>query len=472
MTEPSNQEFDPSFYTEFRYEGTPEETIADFCSAARQLLRRLIDDLRSTNKGEFGPESDAEYKAMATGGERVMGHVDVFQEVASGGRSSPEIGRVVKNVVANVLADANAAAIARARAEAPRARESKFDQGKSGSAVEGMKEYADKIKDAGEGIAKILDNHIMEGLFDILAAILEDIAIFGAAPADNTGGNEATRQIEEKLDYIRSNVISMLDDLQSGQDDAADKIGRIDSNTIYIRSEVDSIEYKAQMLARLLGQTLVGTPWDVEIRPHTVSNPTPSVSIKDEMHGMEADIASIINILNNTLNIQTTNITNISIWIKIIIQIIVNIFPSNFYYFFDQVQGITPAPAGTKPLIDERIKKIFVCAEDTFMPQRANQRRRVDVSLAAFDLSGWVDLSELRTGDAVEIATFVTIAGRRRNLDRQRFNQAGIVPFSDFARGLQYVSGTDVRIEMRQPVSADNFASPISIGYQFVVESQ
>src|SRR2546425_4315688 len=130
MYDAANGNFDSRFYTEFRYDGTPEQMIADFCSAATQLLQRLVSDLRSPSKGQFALEFNHEYEQMAVAVERTMGHIDVFQELALGEGASPESETIVRNVVANVLADANAAGIARARASAPKAKEAKFDQGK------------------------------------------------------------------------------------------------------------------------------------------------------------------------------------------------------------------------------------------------------------------------------------------------------------------------------------------------------
>ncbi len=470
MATSSNVPFDHSFYTEFRHEGTPEEVIADFAAATRLLLQRLISDLRSTEKGPFGLEDNTEYEQMAIAVERVVNHVDFFQEMASGRGVSPDMGRIVRNVVANVLADANAAEVARARANAPRANQAKFDQGKTGSSVEGMKEYADKIKDAGEGVAKIIDNNIMEGLFDILAAVLEDIAISGAQPADNTGGNEATRQIEEKLDE----VMPTIDGIKTGQSDAANALSQIDTTTRRISAEVDNIEYKADRLGALLGQTLVGSPWVVH--PTTATQVTPLISIKDEMHGIENDIVSIINTINitsNRLDILIINMNNmLNILIKLI-QFFINIFPTWVFDFFNaSITNVWTAPSEPKPLIDERLKKIFVYAEDQFAPQSANDQRTIDVRTPAFDLSGWIDLLDLRTGDIVEVSTFITIANRRRELNTERYDQPMLLAFADFARGHQYISGSDVQIQMRQTSSADNFATPVTLGYQFIVESQ
>ncbi len=470
-----NKEFDTTFYSEFRYEGTPEQTISAFCSSAKKLLQRFIADLRSENKGSFGSESNSLAEQLAVGVEQIISHVDVFQDLSSGQGFPPETGRIIKNVVANVLADANAANVALARVDAPKANEAKFDQGKTGSSVELMKDYANKIKDAGEGIAKILGNGVMEGIFDIVAAILEDIALFGTKAAADTGGNEATRQIEAKLDYVipeLGGIKTTQDGLKAAQKDATDFIKRINADAIYIRSEVDSIEYKAERLGNLLGRTLVGTPWDVtkQLKPHTTGGEVPAISIKDEMHGMEKKISTII----NQLNVQVVVINKILNFLNIIIKFFINIFPNFFLYFkqFLKEEDIKPAPPGSKPLIDERLKKIYVYAEDKFAPQSKIERKTIEVKTAAFDLSGWIDLSDIRKGDEIEITTFLKIAGKRRRLDRQRFDQPALLSFSDFARGLQYISGNDVRIQLRQPTSADNFKTKIDIGYQFVVESQ
>jgi hypothetical protein len=41
----------------------------------------------------------------------------------------------------------------------------------------------------------------------------------------------------------------------------------------------------------------------------------------------------------------------------------------------------------------------------------------------------------------------------------------------DFARGVEQVVGTSVDVTLRQRRSADGFATPVTIGCQFVVES-
>ena len=178
------------------------------------------------------------------------------------------------------------------------------------------------------------------------------------------------------------------------------------------------------------------------------NNKVPPVSIKDEMHGIEIALKWLIQIFINTLPVDIVP-------------------PVEGFLTKDDFK-----PPTTEPLIDQRLKKIFVYAEDKFAPQSATERRTIDVRTPAFDLSGWIDLSELRAGDVVEITTWVRVAGQRRRFYRNRFDQPALLPFSDFARGLQYISGNDVRVQIRQPVSGDNFATPVQLGYQFVVESQ
>jgi hypothetical protein len=482
--------FDPidtSFYTKFRYEGTPEDTINEFADSLALLLKRLASDLRSTSAGRFGLDSNDENEAMAVAVDRSMPKVDLFRSLALGTDLPQEAAIPVRNTVANVLADSNATGTTQARTRAPKAREAKFDQGKTGSAVDGMKDYATKIKDATAAIGKFIEvtevldpiGKLIEAIGLTIAAMLEDIAILGAKPADNTGGNEATRQIEDKLDY----VIPIAEGIQTGQDRQGKTIDGIDANTRQINTrtekierEVDTIEFKAEILGRLLGKTLVGEEWDV--RPRTVDKSKglggigkiPEISVKDEMHGIENNIDQIIRIQNN----QQKVIVNINLILIAIIQFIINIFPTQFFFFFQKVTKIKnlKQPKGLKPLIDERLKKIYVFEEGPFTPRSATERKTVDVKTAAFDVSGWIDLTSLRAGDVFEVATFVTVAGKRRRLAQTRFDQAALIPFADFARGLNYVSGNQVRIQMRQAVSADSFRTKLNFGYQFVVESQ
>lgn len=208
------------FYTHYRYEGTPQQVVHDFCDALPKLLDRLRSDLRSTAKGDFGWAPNDEKEAMAVAVDRSLGHVEVFRGLALGAGMPAGSAPIMTILVANVLTDANATGTALARANAPRAHEAKFDCSETGSEVEGMKEYADKIKDAAEGIGKLLGIPQIEGVGELVAAVPEDIAICGAKPAKHSGGNEATRQIEEKLDAQRP----VAGGIKESVDDATERI--------------------------------------------------------------------------------------------------------------------------------------------------------------------------------------------------------------------------------------------------------
>jgi hypothetical protein len=67
----------------------------------------------------------------------------------------------------------------------------------------------------------------------------------------------------------------------------------------------------------------------------------------------------------------------------------------------------------------------------------------------------------------------VSVAGKpHRPFGRRVFQRAGLYTLGDFARGENYLSGTDFKIVLRQTRSADNYGTRISVGYQFIVESQ
>lgn len=107
-----------------------------------------------------------------------------------------------------------------------------------------------------------------------------------------------------------------------------------------------------------------------------------------------------------------------------------------------------------------------------FFFKHATERKTIDVKTGAFDVTGWIALTELRSGDVVEVSTFVRVAGKRRRLARTRLDNAELVPFADVARGLNYLSGNDIRVQIRQPVPTNQSNKKIGIGYQFIVESQ
>lgn len=163
----------------------------------------------------------------------------------------------------------------------------------------------------------------------------------------------------------------------------------------------------------------------------------------------------------------------------------------DFIMDFEPGEGrvIPPVPAGVKPvsltMLNGTVKKIYVAEEgvfaagspaDTQVIQVRAQPAPPTVNLSpAFDLSGWLDLSELRDGDLVTVAVDVQFAGRPAVGFRQTtFADRQAQPlkhFRDLADGVQQVVGTNVDISLTQRQSADNFATPVSLAYQFIVES-
>ena len=121
-------------------------------------------------------------------------------------------------------------------------------------------------------------------------------------------------------------------------------------------------------------------------------------------------------------------------------------------------------------------KKIYVYDEGTFRATGGDDREEIRVETAAFDLAGWLDLSELRDGDEVVVTVAVSVdGGPHRTWSRTVFRDAqerGLKYFTEFANGLQEVVGDDILVTLAQPRSADGWKTPVGVGYQFVVESQ
>ena len=142
-------------------------------------------------------------------------------------------------------------------------------------------------------------------------------------------------------------------------------------------------------------------------------------------------------------------------------------------------------PSGTEPqprYEDETppccalTKKIYVYSEGSLAATDSSDSREIVVTTRAFDVSGWIDLTELRDGDEVTVVVEVSVAhGPFHTWSTTVFGgvQArGLKYFNEFADGLPQVVGTDVRIMIAQTASADAYATPIPIYYQFIVESQ
>jgi hypothetical protein len=240
-----------------------------------------------------------------------------------------------------------------------------------------------------------------------------------------------------------------LEGLKGGQDRIGTTIADIQRIATMTQQEVNFIETKAETLADLLGRTLVGSSW--QINPNkTVSGPNkvPDRDVKQELHDIEDLVRKIIDIIEKTPNGNGNGNGNGG--------------------------GYDEPHEEDKPvLLDRRLKKIFVYAENVFAPASASERRRIRVRRRAFDLTGWIDLTRMRPGDVFEVDVRVSVAGRKDiPFARTRFDRPRLVAFADFARGLNYVSGSNVLISLRQLASASQFSQPIEVGYQFVVESQ
>jgi len=86
---------------------------------------------------------------------------------------------------------------------------------------------------------------------------------------------------------------------------------------------------------------------------------------------------------------------------------------------------IPPVPPGVMPVsltqIDRKlgaVKRIFVAEEGVFAAASTAEARAIAITApagvprAAFDLSGWIDLREIRSGDVVRVRLDAAVAGR------------------------------------------------------------
>ena len=125
---------------------------------------------------------------------------------------------------------------------------------------------------------------------------------------------------------------------------------------------------------------------------------------------------------------------------------------------------------------DPRVKKIYVYADDVWTSHSTNDRRIIRVQTPAFDLSGWIDFTHARQQDQFQVEIRVNLA----HASDVHFNTAGFVGgtlasmqnLMPGAGGPNYISGNFIDVIIRQTWSPDNFATPVPIAYQFIVESQ
>jgi hypothetical protein len=425
------------FYSEPRFAGTAESVIGSFALALRGLLRRTADDLRSGRRGPFASPTEAVFaEPLAAGVERGLAHADAFESLTLESALAHESATLLRTVIANVLSDSGFIAAAQTHNGAQPAQESKFDEQRGGDILESLGDIADKLWQLADIFTPIAL------LLNIIAAILRDLGLLGKLPA-TVATNKIAAQVEAKLLNVNDFVL-MLPEALSG-------IKSIQRSSAATEAEVHKIELKADALGSLLGRTLVSEGWVVDpSAAGFTSNRVPAKGVKDELH----DIEDLLNIILQRLPPIVDEPPP----------------PPNGDPLpkFDKPRGKAELPV----LRDARLKKIFLWAQNTFSPVLATEERVIEVQTPAFDLSGWVDLTNLRAGDEVEILIDVSIAGRPpARFAQTRFAQPGLKSFAELCRGLNYISGNDVRITLRQPVSADVFATSIELAYQFIVES-
>jgi hypothetical protein len=222
---------------------------------------------------------------------------------------------------------------------------------------------------------------------------------------------------------------------------------------------------KLDNLARILGLALYGKEmgfpngFDIEPGIHTVpAGQEEYKPIKPEIEALEAEVKIIKEKLEEILRRLT---------------------PGGGAPNPDNIPVPPQPPTGYYEKTTELLvmtKKIYVYAEGEFAAADSSDTKTIDVTTAAFDLSGWIDLSELRDGDAVAVTVEVAVGGGPfRTWSTTTFSDhqdRGLKYFTGFAAGLEQVVGTNVRITIAQTASADGFATPVSIYYQFIVESQ
>ncbi len=120
-------------------------------------------------------------------------------------------------------------------------------------------------------------------------------------------------------------------------------------------------------------------------------------------------------------------------------------------------------------------KKIYVYAEDTFTPTSSSDVHDVIVTTPAFDVSGWIDLTQLRSGDKFQVELTIRIDGVERPWLTTLFqggDDSRLIYFDEISGGRTFIVGSWIRIRMIQLVSADGFDTILPIGYQFIVQSQ
>jgi hypothetical protein len=135
-----------------------------------------------------------------------------------------------------------------------------------------------------------------------------------------------------------------------------------------------------------------------------------------------------------------------------------------------------PQPRKVAPAArhDPRLKKIYVYSEGTFVLHNAAEIKKLVIKTPAFDVSGWLDRSQMRPGgDTVETEVHVSFANRSNvGYGKWQWSNPQLITLGDMTNRQNYLSGTHLEVWVQQTTSFDNFAKPVEYAYQFVVESQ
>jgi hypothetical protein len=132
------------------------------------------------------------------------------------------------------------------------------------------------------------------------------------------------------------------------------------------------------------------------------------------------------------------------------------------------------AAVALPPRTDPRLKKIYVYSEGTFVLHNASEVHKLVIKTPAFDVAGWIDLSNMAPGgDTIYAEIRVSFANRSNILYRRTiFQGPQLITLGDITNANDYLSGTHIEIWIQQTTSHNNFATPTEYAYQFVVESQ
>lgn len=461
------------YYSTLRYPGTAEEIIKQHCSAITAALQRLSQDLRTGARGEFSSLGASQWEPIAQAADRTAGHVGVLQALLLGAPAVDSTdGALLQNGFANIVSDANLTANIQNSLPLPKAREGKFDVDEYGEKLEKETGVAEKL----HKLAEFGKSEKFGFIFKVVVLLLQDIGLVGKISKDSAG-NEIAKQVETKLEFIINQNRGLADgqkSLAAAQNQTTDRLAngqnqietilsfvkalldRVAGELTQVDAEVQKIERKADTLASLLGTTLVSQPWVVDPTVTGVKNRTPAKGVKDELHDIEDVLQQIL---------------------KLVSPVTVDPVPPPPPPPPPPDQpGVTIDKRDPVPLpvaSDPRLKKIFVYADSAFTPRSPQDQRIVRVETAAFDVTGWLDLTHLRSGDVVTTEVRVFIAEAPDLLFASAsFNTPGLYSFADLARGQEYLSGNRIDIVIAQPQSHDAFHTPIKIGYQFIVESQ